>query len=81
MEPETELELYSTEELIAELLSRTTFQGLILRRTGDFRGEWQDGPNHFQMSFNNLEREEALRLMVVFPETIQRVEPTGDSDD
>ena len=61
-----ELELYSTQELIDELLRRTTFQGVIVHARDGARSRTWDGERVFSVRFNdNLEAEEACRLLDV----------------
>lgn len=76
-----DLELVSTEDLITELVNRSTFQGVVINRPDGYRGQWKDGPNNFQVSFNNLDRVEVPRLMAVvseFIQTDQYVQPDED---
>jgi hypothetical protein len=63
---EGELELYSTQELIDELLRRATFQGVIVHAADEARqAEWE-GERVFKVRFNaNLGTEEAGRLLDV----------------
>jgi hypothetical protein len=63
---ERELELFSTEELIDELLRRTTFQGVIVHAREEARRRDWAGERMFSVRFNgNLETEEAGRLLEV----------------
>lgn len=75
-----DLELATVDELVAELMKRTTFQGLVLRRPGDFKGQWTPGSNPFQLSYNNLELGEAQRLLVVVSDFIQCGPDASTSD-
>jgi hypothetical protein len=63
---ESELELYGTQELIDELLRRTTFQGVIVHAADEAKqAEWE-GERVFKVRFNaNLATEEAGRLLDV----------------
>lgn len=59
-----DLELYSTQELIDELMRRTTFQGVIVRSDQDAKSPGWDGERIFRVHFNgNLDVEEACRLL------------------
>jgi hypothetical protein len=61
-----ELELYSTEELISELLRRATFQGVIVHARDEAKtAEW-NGERVFTVRLNaNLSTDEAGRLLDV----------------
>jgi hypothetical protein len=61
-----ELELYSTQDLLDEVLRRTTFQGVIIHAADEAkRADW-DGERVFKVRFNsNLASEEAGRLLDV----------------
>jgi len=64
MNPE-DLGLYTSEELVSELLRRQTFMGVLVRGEGDWKGHW-DGVRNFKVSFNsNLDAEEVRRLLGV----------------
>lgn len=62
MEP-SELELYTTRELVDELMRRRTFYGCIVHSVDDHKGEaWTE--RTFSVRFNrNMERGEAGRLL------------------
>ena len=66
-----ELELFATQDLINELLRRTTFQGVVIYAVeGAKRRHW-DGERRFAVSHNaNLRTEEAGRLLNVVSEYI-----------
>jgi hypothetical protein len=66
-----DLELFSTEELIDELMRRTTFQGVIVHaRDGAKERHW-DGERVFRVRHNaNLEPEEVGRLLDVVSQYI-----------
>ncbi len=61
-----DLELYGTEELIEELLRRSTFQGVIIHTADEAKqAEWE-GERVFRVRLNaNLAVEEAGRLLDV----------------
>jgi hypothetical protein len=62
----SELELFATEELIDELLRRTTFQGVIVHALGGAKERHWDGERVFCIRHNaNLATEEAGRLLDV----------------
>jgi hypothetical protein len=58
------LELYTAEELIAELMRRTTFLGVVVHSEDEFKNrQWHD-ERIFKVHYNaNLNREEAGRLL------------------
>jgi len=63
-----DLGLYTSEELVSELLRRQTFMGVLVRGEGDWKGRW-DGVRNFKVSFNdNLDTEEVRRLLGVVAE-------------
>ncbi|WP_406693870.1 hypothetical protein V5E97_22805 [Singulisphaera sp. Ch08] len=68
-----ELELHTTEELINELLCRTTFQGVIVHTSDEAKSRSWDGERVFKVRLNgNLEVEEAGRLLDVVSQYIAR---------
>lgn len=67
------LELVSTQELINELVRRTTFLGVIVQSTSEFRGRWNDGERSFRVHYNNnLNDDEARRLLAVVSDQMLR---------
>ncbi|HZL90584.1 MAG TPA: hypothetical protein VFB96_19610 [Pirellulaceae bacterium] len=63
MEP-GELAFYSTEELVSELLKRTTFLGVVVHTEEDWKGDDWGEERTFKVRFNsNLETAEASRLL------------------
>lgn len=65
MQP-NELELYSTKELINELLRRTTFQGVIIHSRDEARNADWENERVFNVCLNaNLDIEKAGRLLGV----------------
>ncbi len=71
MEP-NDLELYTTSELIAELLRRKTFLGVIVHSDQEFKNGWGEEQT-FRVHFNsNLTRSEASRLLDVVAHTMDR---------
>ena len=68
-----DLELFSTEELIDELLRRTTFQGVIIHARGGAKSRHWSGERVFRVRFNaNLQLEEASRLLDVVSQHISK---------
>jgi hypothetical protein len=66
-----ELELFSTEELIDELMRRTTFQGVVIHARGGARSRRWSGERVFRVRINqNLAPEEAGRLLGVVSQHI-----------
>ena len=66
------LELYSTQELIDELMRRSTFQGVVVHAAGGVKGRDWDGERLFHVHFNhNLDREEAHRLLSAVSDHMQ----------
>jgi hypothetical protein len=69
---ESELELYTTRELVDELMRRSTFLGVVVQAAEEMRGAW-DGEKIFQVHYNsNLEREEVYRLLDAVTEHMSR---------
>ena len=61
-----ELDLFSTQELIDEIVRRKTFQGVIVHSNVEARSREWDGQKVFLVRFNeNLDAEEAGRLLEV----------------
>jgi hypothetical protein len=61
-----ELELFSTQELINELMRRTTFQGVVIHACDGAKSPNWIGERIFSVCFNaNLGTEEAGRLLEV----------------
>jgi hypothetical protein len=66
-----ELELFATQELINELLRRTTFQGVNVHAVDGAKSRHWDGERLFAVCHNaNLDAEEAGRLLNVISEYI-----------
>ena len=61
---DSELGLYGTQELIDELLRRSTFQGVIVHAAEEAKRVDWEGERTFRVRFNgNLAAEEAGRLL------------------
>jgi hypothetical protein len=59
----SELELYTTRELVDELMRRKTFLGVVVHSEEELKGEWS-GERTFQVHFNhNLDAGQATRLL------------------
>jgi hypothetical protein len=70
-----DLELFSTEELIDELMRRTTFQGVIVHARDGAKSRQWSGERVFRVRINqNLDTEEASRLLDVVSQHIGRAE-------
>jgi hypothetical protein len=66
-----DLELFSTEELIDELVRRTTFQGVIVHARDGAKSRNWIGERVFRVRLNgNLDPEEAGRLLDVVSQQI-----------
>jgi hypothetical protein len=71
MEPSA-LELYTTRELIDELIRRQTFLGVVVHAEDDLKGAWT-GEKTFQVHFNsNLDAAQAGRLLDVVSSYMER---------
>jgi len=67
----TDLELFSTSELVEELLRRTTFQGVIIHASDEAKSRHWHGERVFSVRYNrNLDVEEAGRLLDVVSQHI-----------
>jgi hypothetical protein len=67
----SELELSTTQDLINELLRRTTFQGVIIHAVDGAKNRHWDGERLFAVRHNaNLDTEEAGRLLDVVSQYI-----------
>jgi hypothetical protein len=57
------IELYTTKELVNELMRRQTFLGIVIHSEQELKGEWP-GEGTFQVHFNsNLDNGQACRLL------------------
>jgi hypothetical protein len=71
MEP-SPLELYTTRELVEELMRRQTFLGVIVHAELELKGEWK-GERTFQVHFNsNLDATQACRLLDTIAQHMER---------
>ncbi len=69
-----DLEWYSTRELIAELMRRTTFQGVVVQSEHEVRGPAWAEDRTFKVHWNgNLDTGEAGRLLDVVAAHLNRV--------
>jgi hypothetical protein len=60
----SELAFFTTQELIAELVRRTTFLGVVIHAEGGLKDENWSGERVFKVDFNsNLSSSEARRLL------------------
>jgi hypothetical protein len=72
MQP-SDLELYTTRELIEELMRRKTFLGVVIHAEEEFREEQWRGDKVFRVHHNaNLRRDEAGRLLDVIAGHLDR---------
>ena len=61
---QSELAFVTTKELIAELLSRRTFLGVVVHSEQEYRGNGWGEERMFQVSYNaNLDSVQAARLL------------------
>jgi hypothetical protein len=68
-----ELELIPTQSLINELVRRTTFLGIVVQATHEYRGQWTEGERSFRVHYNdNLDDDEARRLLAVVSDQMMR---------
>jgi len=66
-----DLELFATQDLIDELLRRTTFQGVVIHAVDDAKNRHWAGERLFAVRHNaNLDTEEAGRLLEVISQYI-----------
>lgn len=71
----SDLELFSTAELIDELLRRTTFQGVIVHSLDEAKTRQWEGERTFRIRYNaNFDAEEVGRLLDVLSRHIARSE-------
>jgi len=71
MEP-ADLELFTTKQLIAELLRRQTFQGVVIHAEDTPRTLRWDGERFFQLHFNaNLTRDQICNLLGAVADYVQ----------
>jgi hypothetical protein len=68
---QSDLELYSSRELVDELVRRQSFLGVIIHAAEETRGKGWEGNKNFQVRFNeNLDAESVSRLLNVVAEGI-----------
>ena len=73
MSRSNDIELYETQELIDELMRRTTFLGIVIHARDEFRGTWESGERAFRVQHNqNLAVEEVGRLLSLVGEHLDR---------
>ncbi len=65
----SDLELFSTQELINELMRRKTFLGIVVHSQREFKENKWDGERTFKVHFNgNLKTAQATRLLETIAE-------------
>jgi hypothetical protein len=68
-----DLELYPTEELIAELLRRRTFLGVVVQSVEEHKVLAWSGKGAFKVHYNsNLDVDQACRLLEAVTESMDR---------
>lgn len=68
-----ELSFFTTQELIAELMRRQTFLGVVVHAEDEQRGQSWDGARSFNVHFNgNLGPTEVSRLLDTVAEHMER---------
>jgi len=68
-----ELELYTSRELIDELMRRKTFLGIVVHSEEELKSQGWTGERIFKVHFNsNLDAAEASRLLDVVGDHIER---------
>lgn len=68
-----DLELIPTQQLINELVRRTTFLGIIVQSTEEYRNTWTQGERSFRVHYNeNLADDEARRLLAIVSDQMMR---------
>jgi hypothetical protein len=71
MEPSA-LELYTTTELVEELMRRKTFLGVVVHSEQELKGPWK-GERSFRVHYNsNLDAGQACRLLDAVAEYMQQ---------
>jgi hypothetical protein len=71
---ESDLNLYTTDELVAELVRRTTFLGVVVRSETEFKDQVWGPERVFKVHFNpkNLGSAQVGRLLDTVAEGIER---------
>jgi hypothetical protein len=68
-----ELEIHATEELIAELMRRRTFLGVVVQSVNEYKDPEWSGKGAFKVHYNsNLDAEQACRLLEAVTESMDR---------
>jgi hypothetical protein len=66
----SDLELYTSQELIRELMRRQTFLGVVIHSENDLKGDWTD-ERIFKVQFNsNLEPQQVSGLLEVIADRL-----------
>ena len=74
MQP-SDLELYTTKELVQELMRRKTFLGLVVHSEQEFKGEAWTGEKVFRIHVNpNLDVAQAGRLLDIIAGHIAQID-------
>jgi hypothetical protein len=72
MQP-TDLELYTTAELVEELLRRKTFLGVVVHSEEEFKSDSWEGQRIFKVHYNsNLDAGQACRLLAAITDYMDR---------
>ena len=68
-----DLELVATEDLIAELMRRQTFLGVVVQSVDEHKEQEWSGQGAFKVHYNsNLDAEQACRLLEAVTESMDR---------
>ncbi len=66
------LELATTKELVDELLTRSTFQGIVIHATDAYKGgEWGNEKDFLIHMNDNLSNEERVRVLETFADHLK----------
>jgi len=69
----SDLELYTAQELIAELMRRKTFLGVVVHSEEELKADWWSGERLFKVHHNaNLTATEAGRLLDLVAQHVDR---------
>lgn len=64
---------YTNEELLNELLNRTTFRGIIISQRGDYKGIFEP---HWRYDYNNIESDRLPGILNYFSDVLTRLKNT-----
>lgn len=72
----TDIELFTSDELVAELMKRRTFLGIVIRAEEEVTGQVM--PDYFQMACRNLTPDQVVSILTHLGESLREDIENGD---